>query len=141
MLGTRILLAGLGLLLVLHVGCGGSAPAPTEAWNAVATEQGHFRLTWSADIDPITINRIHTWTVSVEDREGRPVDGARVVVDGDMPEHQHGMPTEPEMTGQTGSGEYRIEGMKFSMPGLWEIEISVWAAGVTDHVTIPLTLE
>jgi hypothetical protein len=121
-----------------------SAPAPPQASDTAtsrATDEGHFRIRYESELDPIVINQIHSWTVWLEDAEGQPIDDARIVVDGDMPEHQHGLPTVPEMTGQTGRGEYRIEGMKFSMPGLWEIELRVWSAGVTDGATFELVLE
>lgn len=92
------------------------------------------------ELDPVPINRIHTWVITVTDPDGRPLDGARVVLDGDMPEHQHGLPTVPRMTGSTGPGAYRIEGVKFSMPGYWVMTLHVWWQGVTDRVTLELTL-
>lgn len=139
-------IAATGLALaLLTVGCVDSGTAGTDATGASlegprATEEGHFRLTVLPELDPIPINRIHTWTVEVTDPDGRPVEGARVVIDGDMPEHQHGLPTVPRMTGETAPGTYRVEGMKFSMPGYWVVIVHVWSEGVTDRATLELTL-
>ena len=57
-----------------------------------------------------------------------------------MPEHNHGLPTSPEMTGQLDGGRYRIEGVKFSMPGWWELKFDISAAAGSDSVTFNLVL-
>lgn len=126
---------------VLVVGCGGTHPVDDGASGFVSTDDGHYRIAAEAALDPIRINAIHDWTVIVTERDGEPVEDARIVLEGDMPEHQHGLPTVPKMTEETAPGVYRIEGVKFSMPGHWQMTFTVWSKGVTDRVTLDLTLE
>ena len=57
-----------------------------------------------------------------------------------MPEHGHGLPTEPVVTTMGFDGLYRIDGMKFSMPGWWVVTISVMANGEQDSVSFNLNL-
>jgi hypothetical protein len=60
-------------------------------------------------------------------------------VDGGMPQHNHGMPTQPQVT-PLGSGDYRVEGMKFQMPGHWVVTVAVDAEGQQDTATFNLQL-
>jgi hypothetical protein len=41
---------------------------------------------------------------------GEPVENATIAVDGDMPEHGHGLPTCPQVTKYLGNGDYLVEG-------------------------------
>ena len=71
---------------------------------------------------------------------GEPVEGANFVIDGGMPAHDHGLPTQPRVTAELGEGRYRLEGMRFHMHGSWEITIEISADGKTDTVVVGLTL-
>jgi hypothetical protein len=104
-----------------------------------ASAQGLYTITYKSDLDPVAINQLHTWTLHVEDAAGAPLDGATVTVDGGMPAHNHGMPTQP-IVSPLGSGDYRVEGMKFQMPGHWTITVVVDAAGQQDTATFNLIL-
>ena len=125
------------LLAAVMAGCSGSP----QDWQATqATEGGAFTVTVMPGLDPIVINRIHEWTLHVETAEGQAVENATILVDGGMPEHQHGLPTRPEVTEDLGNGDYRLEGMKFNMTGYWELQVSVEAGGVRDVATFDLVL-
>ena len=87
-------------------------------------------------VQPVPVNRLHAWEVSVTTRAGAPVPNAQIEVDGGMPEHGHGLPTQPRVTKELGDGRYLIEGMKFSMTGWWELKLRVQASsGEVDTVT------
>jgi hypothetical protein len=132
----RSVVAILVLGTALAAGCGGA-----PAWEATrTTEGGAFTVTVRPGLDPIVINRIHEWTLHIETADGRPVDGATIVIDGGMPEHQHGLPTRPEVTADLGDGDYRVEGMKFNMTGYWVLRITVESAGLRDVAVFALTL-
>ena len=62
---------------------------------------------------------MHQWTLHVERADGTPVDDATITVDGDMPQHGHGMPTQPQVTENLGNGDYLVDGLKFQMGGWW----------------------
>jgi hypothetical protein len=114
-------------------------PADLDVGTSKTSDQGLFTVSYKSELEPLTINELHTWTVHVETAEGQPIDEAAVSVDGGMPEHNHGMPTEPLVT-PLGNGDYRVEGMKFQMPGWWTVTVDVSNAGQQDSVTFNLVL-
>ncbi len=81
------------------------------------------------------INQMHSWTVRLADTTGIPVTGARLTVDGGMPQHGHGLPTRPRITRETERGAYLVEGMKFSMSGWWNIRFDIQGTQGADKVT------
>ena len=91
--------------------------------------------------EPVTVGPIHTWTVEVATADGPAGrDGASISIDGGMPQHGHGLPTEPQVTEELGGGRYKVEGMKFNMPGWWTIKLEVAGPAGTDSATFNLTL-
>jgi hypothetical protein len=84
---------------------------------------------------PAGLNKIHAWEVRVASPSGQPVDGLKIAVDGGMPQHGHGLPTQPRVTRQLGDGRYLVDGMKFSMVGWWEIKLRIDGAADSDTVT------
>lgn len=104
------------------------------------TEGGLFKVSYVSRLEPVAINKIHAWELTLETRDGQPVTGATIVVDGDMPAHGHGMPTRPEVRKEIRPGVYLVEGMKFSMPGHWIVRFYVKAGAHNDAVTFNLNL-
>jgi hypothetical protein len=104
------------------------------------SESGDYRVTLTPRIDPLTINTLHSWTLHVETIDGEPLVEATLGIDGDMPAHGHGLPTQPRVTEELGNGDYLIEGMKFQMPGAWVLDVTIAVDGVTDaaHVDVML---
>ena len=78
--------------------------------------------------------------LAVADAQGRPIEGAVIGVDGGMPQHGHGLPTQPKVTRSVGEGVYEVEGMKFNMGGWWEVKFAIAAAAGADTVTFNLDL-
>jgi hypothetical protein len=118
----------------------GSAPEDLDTATDKMTEAGLFHVSVSSDLDPLTLNEIHSWTVHVETADGQAVEGAEIVVDGGMPEHNHGFPTTPEITEELGGGDYLLDGMKFSMAGWWELKLDIDDGDQSDRVTFNLVL-
>ncbi len=110
--------------------------ANAESWDS---ERGVFTVGVATSLDPIRINAIHSWTLTIT-RDSRPVEGARITVTGGMPEHDHGLPTSPRVTEEIGEGRYLLEGMRFHMNGHWEITIAIAASGSRDTVIVTLQL-
>ena len=104
------------------------------------SRDGLYRVTYESDLTPIVINRIHRWTLRLEDADGNPVSGAEITVRGAMPIHDHGLPTHPRVTRELESGDYLLEGVRFHMAGSWEIELRIAAPAGTDVAIIPLEL-
>lgn len=124
---------------------GVTRPAQIDTGTTQLSQQGLYRVSYQADLDPIPINTLHAWTLLIETAAGEPVAGATVGVEGGMPEHNHGMPTQPIVTegdtaGDGGAGSYRVEGMKFQMPGWWTVTVTVEAGGQKDSAVFHLLL-
>jgi hypothetical protein len=146
----------LSLLALLAVACGGGeeeAATPTMGAMAMGdlpddlntatsriTDQGIFEVTISSNLEPLVLNEIHGWTIHVETAGGDPVENGEIVVDGGMPQHNHGYPTTPEVTEELGGGDYLLEGMKFSMAGWWELKLDITSGGESDSVTFNIIL-
>ncbi len=94
-----------------------------------------------SDSMPVPINKFHGWKVYVETADGKPVTDATIAIDGEMPQHGHGLPTKPRVARNLGGGVYEIEGMKFQMPGWWVVNLTVSSGGVSDRASFNLMLE
>lgn len=98
---------------------------------------------YRAIIEPaesIRVGKLHGWTLRIEDMSGQAVDGVEIAVDGGMPQHGHGLPTAPAVTQALGGGQFLIEGMKFNMPGWWEIDLTIEGPAGPDTITFNLVL-
>ena len=84
-----------------------------------------FSVAYFTDESVVPLNKIHTWTLFVTSKDGSPVEDAEISISGDMPEHLHGMTTEPRVSRGAGLGQYLVEGMNFHMPGWWEITLDI----------------
>ena len=101
---------------------------------------GHYRATIRPAHDTIIVGKIDSWTLHVEDAAGRPVDSATISVNGGMPQHRHGLPTNPKVTRAAGNGNHIVEGMKFNMGGWWVVRFRVNAAAGADSLVFNLKL-
>jgi hypothetical protein len=137
--------AGLVLLLLVAAGVLISSmsfvPNDLDYSTTRLSEQGLYKVTYVAEINPVPINQMLKWTLHVEDAEGQLVENATSTVDGDMPQHGHGLPTRPQVTRYLGNGDYLVEGLKFHMPGWWVVDFQIEAGGQQDQVRFNLLLD
>ena len=89
---------------------------------------------------PLRVRQLHALPVLITDASGRPMEGVRISVDGGMPEHGHGLPTQPKVRRALGGGLYEIEGLRFNMGGWWELKLAIESPHGTDSVTFNLSL-
>lgn len=87
---------------------------------------------------PLSGRGVQRLELRLTDSTSAPVDGATITVDGAMPEHHHGMPTQPRITAAYGAGRYQVDGIRFSMPGWWTLTFVVDAPAGRDSVTFNL---
>lgn len=73
--------------------------------------------------------------VSLADGSSLPAD-ATVTIDATMPEHRHGMMTDPE-TKPLQAGKWRTEGMRLHMQGNWMFHVKVTTPQGADEVELP----
>ena len=88
------------------------------------TESG-WTIYVDTSINPLRINTMHSWQIRVIDSESKPVTMASVSIEGGMPEHDHGLPTRPKVTSEVSPGIYLLQGVRFHMPGRWEIKFTI----------------
>jgi len=87
------------------------------------------------------VNQMHSWKVKLATPDGVPVHGASFTVDGGMPQHGHGLPTQPRVTRELADGTYQLDGMKFSMTGWWEVKLAIDGPQGADKVTFNTVIE
>jgi hypothetical protein len=116
-------------------------PADLDTSVTRRSEQAMYRGGYTARLDPIAINQMHTWVFHLASAAGQPLEEAHITVDGGMPQHGHGLPTSPQVTQALGNGDYLVEGMKFNMPGWWVVNFHITANGQRDTVTFNLILK
>ena len=105
------------------------------------SQGGRYRVSYTSRLEPIVPNRMHSWVLHIESTaDGTGVDDAEITVDGGMPEHDHGLPTRPAVTGNLGEGDYLLQGMRFHMNGSWEVRITIDSGSGRDTAVIPIEL-
>jgi hypothetical protein len=129
----------------LAAGCSSPSAAAPQAAAEYATERmsnaGLYRVTYRPETTPVPVQRLQAWTLHIARPDGTPVADAQIAVDGDMPEHRHGLPTRPRMTRYLGNGDYLVEGIKFQMGGWWVMDFAISSEGRTDSVRFNLQLK
>ena len=144
----RMMIAGLGLLTLTAFAACGHMMMNTGVKPPAASEFGFGPRTsasglYAATLDPmqpIRVRRMQTMRVTIVDTAGHAVEDAQVTIDGGMPQHGHGLPTQPRVTRYLGDGAYEIEGVKFNMGGWWEFQVAAATDAGTDTVTFNLDL-
>jgi len=139
----RRVAAAVALALLWLPGLAGAATQTSSATpgdGGWMSRHGQFRVTYESDIEPPVINRIHSGELRIETNDGEPVADAQISIAGGMPLHDHGLATQPQVTGYLGDGKYLVEGVRYHMHGAWELFITIEAGGKKDTVVIPLQL-
>jgi hypothetical protein len=134
-------LLGFGAWRAMQAGMMSDIPTDLDYSTSRLTEKGLYRVSYQAEAELIPVNRMHTWILRVETSDGRPVENASIQVDGDMPQHGHGLPSRPQVTQNLGSGDYLVEGVKFQMGGWWVMDFSITADGQSDSVRFNMQLQ
>ncbi len=130
-----VLLAGAAMMARMNY-----VPANLDYSTTRTSNAGLYKLSYTPSTTPIPINRLHTWTLHLETPEGQPIDNAELHVDGDMPQHGHGLPTHPVVSQHLGNGDYLVEGMKFQMGGWWVMDFEINVNGTTDTAHFNMVL-
>ena len=123
------------LTLVVLVSAGCSTPADLDLSLDKSSAAGVYRVALVPPAQAPAINQMHSWKVKLATADGVPVRGAKFLVDGGMPQHGHGLPTQPRVTREMGDGTYSLDGMKFSMTGWWEVKLAINGPQGADKVT------
>lgn len=132
-----VLVAG-GGIMAMH---GFSAPpADLDLSRSKATEKGVFLASVEPEAGSFKQGEMHSWMLMLKKPDGTPVEDASIKVDGGMPDHNHGLPTSPQVTSHLGEGRYRVEGVKFNMGGWWVLRFAISAPTGADEAVFNLAL-
>jgi hypothetical protein len=115
-------------------------PAASEFGTGPRTSTRGLYVAQIITNDTFKPRKMYTIRVDVKDANGKPIDDAAILVGGGMPQHGHGLPTQPRVTANAGNGIYEISGLRFNMGGWWELKLTITTAAGTDTVTFNLSL-
>lgn len=118
-----------------------SIPVAAGEQGACVTARGVYQVRYRSELQPIHINTLHAWVLLVQTAEGKPVSDAVIEIGGGMPQHDHGLPTRPQVTADPGAGNYRIEGLRFHMQGEWQLSVSISTGTGTEVDTCVISLQ
>jgi hypothetical protein len=132
---AMVLLAGTGLWLFLM-----TPPSDLDLARSKSSARGMFVVAITPEAEPVPQGSLHAWVLTLNTSDGKAVADARIQIGGGMPDHNHGLPTSPQVTDYLGGGRYRVEGVKFTMSGWWELRFAIAAAAGADDVVFNLVL-
>jgi hypothetical protein len=110
------------------------APDTFERGITRAGKDGLVNVTISEAAPATPIVADNTWTVTVTDASGQPLEDAELSMNQTMPEHEgHGTPRTAIAT-KVGPGKYELSPVAFTMAGLWKIPIKIVKGELEDTV-------
>jgi hypothetical protein len=115
-------------------------PADLDLSRSKPTEQGVFVAAIEPEAGTFRQGELHSWVLTLKKPDGTPVEDASIAVDGGMPDHNHGLPTSPQVTAHLGKGRYQVEGVKFNMGGWWVLRFAISSPAGADEAVFNLTL-
>jgi hypothetical protein len=116
-------------------------PTNLDTATTQQTANGLYTVSYEPSQSPIPVNVMHSWTLTVTDSNGQIIENADIAIDGDMPQHGHGLPTQPQVTQYLGEGKYLVEGLKFQMGGWWVMDFTITSNGQTDTIRFNFILD
>lgn len=134
------LAAAASTALALSLTACGTPPADLDLSLQHVSVQRHFVVAMEPPAQGPAVGQMHAWRLKLATPEGQPVSRAQIRIDGGMPQHGHGLPTQPRVTREPIPGTYVIEGMKFSMTGWWDLRLEIDAAGTRDQAKFNLVM-
>ena len=144
----RYLLAGLGLaallvgvLAVVYLTAPQSAQlAGPDVSRTKKTDNGLYMASFVPERGVVRQGELESWLLTLKTKTGASVERAAIAISGGMPQHNHGLPTSPQATDYLGDGRYRIEGVKFTMSGWWQLHFAISATAGSDTVLFNVVL-
>lgn len=107
----------------------------------LTSSDGTYHLRYQITPTPLKLQQTFAITVAIfTDAALSQVAGDITLnVDGRMPQHRHGMNTEP-IVKKTGAGVFQVEGMLFHMAGRWQLIFDITRDGETVRAQTALEL-
>ncbi|MEO8102879.1 MAG: FixH family protein [Betaproteobacteria bacterium] len=119
-------------MLAAITACSTPPPPALDLSLSHLSKQDRFMVTLVPPEGDIGVQQFQTWQIRLATPAGVPIPRALVYLNGGMPEHGHGLPTRPAVAREIAPGTYLLEGVKFSMPGWWELIVAIQVNGMED---------
>jgi hypothetical protein len=131
----------LAVMNLMMPGVNSGVPSDLDYSTTRVSDRGAYKVSYTSSEGIVPVNKLHQWTLHIETLDELPIENATITVDGDMPQHGHGLPTHPQVTKNLGNGDYLVDGMKFQMGGWWLMDFTISANGQTDAVHFNMMLQ
>ena len=86
-----------------------------------------------------SVGEFQNCTLKLKSAQALPRD-LRIAIEGGMPAHGHGLPTAPKVVATDTAGEYRIEGLKYSMTGEWLLGFMLQSQSLNDKIVYKFSI-
>ncbi len=98
------------------------------------TQAQHDKVSLICD-KPLSVGSFQQCHLDIfqQDDANKRLKNAKISIGGGMPAHHHGLPTSPVVSWSAEKNYYVIEGLKFSMPGEWELRFLIENKPGTHH--------
>jgi YtkA-like len=103
---------------------------------SVRSEKAHFIVRVSGIDHPERLNHLHGFALQLTDGAGKPVTDAKVELFGRRDDSDSALPTSPQVSPAAGNGRYRVEGLRFHMPGAWQLIFAIDSGGIRDRAVL-----
>jgi hypothetical protein len=113
----------------------------TAAPLTVASDSHRFTVQVSGLQRPEPLNRMHGLDIAVATVDGKPVTGATLAITGERRYSDTPLPTMPQVAPAGTPGHYRLEGLRFHMPGEWRLVLDIEFAHSSDHATFDVVVK
>jgi hypothetical protein len=117
-----------------------ATPSALELRTTIPIRGAPLRVGLEPAKQPIAVGMTQPWSVLVASAQGAPLSGCKVTFNATMPEHGHGLPTAPRVEGESAPGRYRLEGLRFSMAGYWQVDVDATCDEGTQRALFDLRL-
>ena len=119
-----------------------AVPAPARLAKMLCSNGATYGIDILSVPDAIPLGDLFEIDLQVREgcRSGPPAETAGLEVEAIMPGHGHGMNTHSRVA-PLGSGRFLVTGLRFHMPGRWEIHFDVVRGGVLERAQTEVALE
>jgi hypothetical protein len=122
-------------LLLIPLALVGAGPVAAQPLS-IRSEGGHFSLRVTGIDRPERLNHLHGFEFRLTDAAGKPVNHAMVVLSGRRSDSDSPLPTSPQIMPTAEGGSYRAEGLRFHMPGDWQLIFAIVSGGIRDRAVL-----
>ena len=105
------------------------------------TKNGKYRVRLRPRSRPIMISVFQDWIIHVENVDGTLFIPLQLSLMGGMPGHGHGFASSPKATRYLESGDFLVEGVRFHMTGLWNLQVDVMGPSGPDSASFEVQVK